>query len=154
MNKLAQPWMLNQFYKWRMSRVIWQWKLMVLFFSQGDDSVVECVNEGNKVGVHMSWNEGRTNIRHSTVSALKHFLITPNCKCRHARKMIRICCSTVTSLPENLISARPSHTYFFNIFFTMFLFSCRLIEWENHRCEMQRDSWLKKFLHADTLSPA
>lgn len=35
---------------------------------QGDDSVVECTNEGGKIELHMSWNSGKRNTRFATVS--------------------------------------------------------------------------------------
>jgi len=35
---------------------------------QGDDSVVECTNQNGEIGLHMSWNTGKRNTRHATVS--------------------------------------------------------------------------------------
>ena len=37
---------------------------------QGDDSVVECANEGGKIALHMSWNFGKQNIRQPMVRIL------------------------------------------------------------------------------------
>jgi len=41
---------------------------------QGDDSVVECTNEDGQIGLHMSWNTGKRNMRHATVSILSTVL--------------------------------------------------------------------------------
>ncbi|XP_032675276.1 putative ferric-chelate reductase 1 homolog isoform X2 [Odontomachus brunneus] len=34
--------------------------------NMGDDSVVECTNEGGEIALHMSWNSGKRNTRHMT----------------------------------------------------------------------------------------
>ncbi|RLU19579.1 hypothetical protein DMN91_008136 [Ooceraea biroi] len=34
--------------------------------NMGDDSVVECTNEGDEIALHMSWNTGKRNTRHAT----------------------------------------------------------------------------------------
>ncbi|KAH0954035.1 hypothetical protein HN011_008237 [Eciton burchellii] len=34
--------------------------------NMGDDSVVECTNEDGQIGLHMSWNTGKRNMRHAT----------------------------------------------------------------------------------------
>ncbi|XP_046610894.1 putative ferric-chelate reductase 1 homolog [Neodiprion virginianus] len=39
----------------------------------GEDSVVECVNNGTAVGLFTSWNAGKTNTRHSTPSGFVQF---------------------------------------------------------------------------------
>lgn len=42
---------------------------------QGDDSVVECANEGGEIALHMSWNSGKRNIRQPMVRILLFIIL-------------------------------------------------------------------------------